>query len=43
MEAVFGLLEDGVGVQFQHFLADFLAAIGGQAVEDNVARSGVRE
>jgi hypothetical protein len=43
VEAVFGLLEDRVGVKFEDFAADFLAAIGGQAVEHDVARSRVCE
>ena len=37
MEAVFGLLEDAVGMEFPNLLADFLAAIGGQAMEHDVA------
>ncbi len=42
VEAVFGFLEDGVGVEFEDLLGDFLAAVGGEAVEDDVAggRSG---
>jgi hypothetical protein len=43
VEAVFGLLEDGVGVEFEDFGADFLAAVGGEAVEDDVVGCGVGE
>ncbi len=43
MEAIFGLLEDGVGVLLECFFADFFATIGGEAVEDEVAFGGVRE
>ncbi len=43
VEAVFGLLENGVGVGFEDFLADLFAAVGGQAVEDDVAFGGVFE
>ena len=42
VEAVFGLLEDDVGVLLEHFFRDFLFAVGGEAVEDDVfvGRSG---
>ena len=36
MEAVFGLLEDDVGVLLEDFFGDFLFAVGGEAVEDDV-------
>ena len=35
VEAVFGLLEDGVGVLLENLLGDFLAAVGGEAVQDD--------
>lgn len=43
VEAVFGLLEDGRGVEFQDFFTDFLAAVGGEAVENDVVRRGGSE
>lgn len=43
VEAVFGLLEDGVGVEFEDFFGDFFLTVGGEAVEDDVAVGGVRE
>ncbi len=41
VEAVFGLLENRVGVEFENFFADFLAAVGWQAMEHNVIAGGV--
>ena len=43
MEAVFGLLENRIGVEFEDFLADFFAAVGWQAVEHDVVLGGVGE
>ena len=40
MKPVFGLLEDGVGVLFEYLLGDLLAAVGGEAVEDDVVLVG---
>jgi len=36
VQAVFGLLENGVGVGFEDFLADFFSPVSGQAVENHV-------
>ena len=43
MEAVLGLGEDGVGVGFHHFIGDFLAPVGGQAVHGQRSGSGPLE
>ena len=43
MEAVFGLLENRIGVEFEDFLADFFAAVGWQAVEHDVVLGGIGE
>lgn len=34
MEAVLGLLEDGIRMGFKHLSRDLLAPVGGQAVQD---------
>ncbi len=41
VEAVFGLVEDGLSVGFHDFVGDFFAAIGGEAVHDEGAGFGV--
>lgn len=41
VQAVFRLLENGVRVQFEDFLADLLATVGRQAVKDDMAGYGV--
>ena len=38
VEAIFRLLEDGVGMQFKNILADFLVAVGWETMEDNMLR-----
>ena len=43
VEAVFGLLENSGRVSFENVLGDFLAAVGGQAVKDDMAGSGLLE
>ena len=41
MEAVFGLLENRVGVRFERLIGDFLAAVGRQAMHHE--RAGLRD
>ena len=35
MEAVFGLIEDLIGVRFENFIRDFFTAVCGEAMEDD--------
>ena len=42
METVFSLLEDGIGMAFEHLGGDFLAAISREAMEDMGFRRGDR-
>ena len=34
MEAVFGLLEDGIGMALENLCGDLLASVSGEAMED---------
>lgn len=43
MEAIFGLLKNRFGVEFESFFGDFFLAIGGQAVKDEVLWVSVGE
>ena len=43
VEAVFGLLEDAVGMGLEDLLGDLAAAVGGQAVQDERAGFGAGE
>ena len=40
VEAVFGLVEDGLGVGFEDVAGDFFAAVGGEAVHDEGGAAG---
>ena len=43
VKPVFCLLEDGVGMLFKNIFGDLLAAVGGQAVKDDVPGGGLPE
>jgi len=43
MEAILGLLEDGIGMQLEDALGDFFLAVGGEAMKDDVVFMRVGE